>query len=102
MSSELEVRSPKKNSPQRKLRSEIPEEHRLTDDARLEWLWSQRLIVVHSIYNRTTNVRDKMAAALVLGAAWQANLASIELLLKRLEGGAVPDQEVQEDDSLQL
>uniref|UniRef100_A0AAU8EIS7 Uncharacterized protein n=1 Tax=Microbacterium phage RicoCaldo TaxID=3230836 RepID=A0AAU8EIS7_9CAUD len=80
----------------------IPEEHRTTDDTRLEWLWMQRLIVVQNIYMNTNNNRDRMAASLVLNAAWSAHLGSIEMLLRRLEGGAVPDQVVLEGDSLPI
>lgn len=84
----------------RRLKSNIPEMHRVSDDARLQWLWSQRLATVQSIYGRTTNIRDKMAATLVLQAAMSANLPSIELLLRRLEGGAVPDEVLLEEDGL--
>lgn len=84
----------------RKLRSNIPAEHRTSDDSRLQWLWSQRLATVQSIYSRSDNVRDKMAATLVLQATMSANMPSIELLLRRLEGGAVTDEAVQEGDSL--
>ena len=86
----------------RKMLSNIPEEHRITDDARLEWLWMQRVIVVQNIYMKTNNNRDKMAASLVLQAAWSAHLGSIEMLIRRLEGGAVPDQVVMEGDSLPI
>ena len=78
----------------RRAPSNIPEEHRTTDDTRIQWLWNQRLIVVQNIYMNTGNIRDRMACALVLGAAWQANLPSIELVFKRLEGGSVADSEV--------
>lgn len=88
--------------PVRKMLNNIPEEHRGTDDSRIEWLWSQRIIVVQNIYVKTDNPRDRMAANLVLDAAWSANLPSIELLLRRLEGGAVVDTAVQEDESLQI
>ena len=88
--------------PVRKMLSNIPEEHRITDDARLEWLWMQRVIVVQNIYMKTNNNRDKMAASLVLQAAWSAHLGSIEMLIRRLEGGAVPDQIVMEGDSLPI
>ena len=88
--------------PVRKMLSNIPEEHRITDDARLEWLWMQRVIVVQNIYLKTNNNRDKMAASLVLQAAWSAHLGSIEMLIRRLEGGAVPDQIVMEGDSLPI
>ena len=83
---------------QRRMLSNIPEEHRRTDDTRAEWLWNQRIIQVQHIWENTNNVRDKMMCALVLGAAWSANLASIELLFKRLEGGAVADTEIIDDD----
>ena len=84
----------------RRMLSNIPEEHRVSDDTRLEWLWMQRVIVVQNIYSKTDNNRDRMAASLVLQAAWSAHLGSIEMLLSRLEGGAVPDQIVLEGDSL--
>jgi hypothetical protein len=86
----------------RKLLSNIPEEHRVTDDARLEWLWNQRMATVQKIFSETNNVRDRMAATLVLSSTMLANLASIELLLRRLEGGAQSDQAIQEDDSLPI
>ena len=81
----------------RRMMSNIPEAHRLTDDTRIQWLWNQRLIQVQHIYSNTKNIRDRMACALVLGAAWSGNLPSIELVLKRLEGAAQPDTEVIED-----
>lgn len=86
----------------RRYRSNIPVKHRVSDDSRIQWLWNQRLIVVQSIYYRTNNARDKMAAALVIQAAWAGDLQSIELVLRRLEGGAVPDEAIQEDGSLVL
>ena len=84
----------------RRLMHNIPDEHRGTDDQRLEWLWMQRIINVQSIYTHTNNARDKMACSLVLAAAWSANLGSIEMLLRRLEGGPVLDEQVLEDESL--
>lgn len=86
----------------RAMLTNIPEEHRLTDDSRFEWLWMQRVIVVQNIFMKTNNARDKMACSLVLAAAWSANLGSIEMLLRRLEGGAVPDSVVQDGDSLPI
>lgn len=83
----------------RRMPSNIPEEHRTTDDTRIMWLWNQRLIVVQNIYLNTKNIRDRMACALVLGAAFQGNLASIELVFKRLEGGSQVDTEIVEDDT---
>ena len=86
----------------KRLRHDIPEEHRVTDDARIEWLWNQRTAVVQSIFMNTRNIRDKMAATLVLTATLSANLQSIELVLLRLEGGSKSDQAVLEDDSLPI
>lgn len=89
-------------NPNRRMLTNIPEEHRTTDDTRMEWLWMQRIILVQNIYLKTNNARDKMACSVVLSAAWSANLGSIELLLRRLEGGAVQDSVVLEDDSLPI
>jgi hypothetical protein len=86
----------------KRLKSNIPEEHRASADTRVQWLWNQRLIVVQSIYMRTDDILDKMAATLVIQAAWSGHLPSIELVLKRLEGGAIPDQAIVEEDSLVL
>jgi hypothetical protein len=86
----------------RRMLTNIPEEHTASDDTRLEWLWMQRIIVVQNIYSKTTSARDKMAASLVLNAAWMANLPSIEILLRRLEGGSVQDTAIQEDETLPI
>ena len=85
---------------QSQLRVNIPEAHRVSDDTRLAWLWNQRLSVVQSIYMGTKDLRDKMAATLVLSCTiGGGQLPSIELLLKRLEGGPESDEAVQEKDS---
>lgn len=87
---------------QRTLRREIPEEHCGSNDSRLEWLWMQRSAQVQNIYINTKSPLTRMACALVLSAALAANLPSIELLLRRLEGGAVTDTTIQEGDTLVL
>lgn len=84
----------------RKLRNGIPEAHRRSNDSRLAWLWGQRLATVQSIKMNSTDVEDVMAATLVLAATMVGYLPSIELLLQRLEGGAVTDEEVVERDSM--
>jgi hypothetical protein len=86
----------------RRLFHNIPEEHRASDDTRFEWLWMQSLAQVMSIRENTDNIRDRMAASLVLTAAWMARLPSIELLLQRLEGAAVADSELEEGETLVL
>lgn len=80
----------------------IPEKHRVSDDSRIQWLWNQRFEVVQTIFSFTDNVRDRMAATLVLSATLSAHLPAIELVLRRLEGGAVPDQVVQEEEALPI
>jgi len=84
----------------RRLRSTIPADHRATNDTRIQWLWSQRLAVVQNIKMQSPDVQDVMAATLVLSATMAAHLPSIELLLTRLEGGAVSDRVVVEQDSM--
>lgn len=84
----------------RRLTKEIPREHQKSNDTRIMWLWSQRLAVVQQIKMQSPDVQDQMAATLVLTAAMAAYLPSIELVLRRLEGGAIPDEEVVEQDSM--
>jgi len=84
----------------RRLRSEIPAEHRTSNDTRFQWLWMQRLATVQSIRTNSKDIQDRMAATLVLSAAMGAYLPSIELLLQRLEGGAVTDEAIVEQDSM--
>lgn len=86
----------------RKLRSEIPREHRASNDTRLMWLWSQRLAVVQNIRQNSPDIQDVMACTLVLSAAMASYLPSIELLLRRLEGGSVSDQEVLDGETMPL
>jgi len=87
----------------RKLRSNIPKEHRVSDDSRLQWLWNQRMAVVQNIYVSTPDIRDRLAATLVISATISANLPSIELLLRRLEGGSQSDESVLEgEESLSI
>lgn len=86
----------------RKLRSEIPREHCTSDDARIVWLWNQRMATVQSIFMRSRDVKTRMAASLILNAAFAQQLPAIVLLLQRLEGGAVTDQAILDSDSMPL
>ena len=86
----------------RALRLEIPDAHCTSDDSRIMWLWNQRMIVVQSIYVHSKDIRSKMAASLCLTAGYSNDLGAIELLLRRLEGGAKSDEAVVEEDSLPL
>lgn len=86
----------------RRLRHNIPEEHRATDDTRIQWLWMQSVAQVMGIRENTDDIRDRMACTLVLSAAWMGSLPAIELVLQRLEGAAVPDTLIEEDETLVL
>ena len=78
----------------RRFRGEIPAEHCGSADTKLRWLWNQRFGTVQSIWQNTTDGDTKAACALVLNAAYVGNLASISLLLQRLEGGAKTDEDL--------
>lgn len=86
----------------RKLRTETPRDVKSSSDTRLEWMWDQRLAVVANIYYRSPDILDRMAARLILDAIMAMNLASIELVLQRIEGAPVSDQTIVEGDSLVL
>lgn len=87
---------------QPRLLNAIPRKHQSSDDTRLLWLWNQRLAVVQNIYLNSTDLRDKMAATVILTATiGGGQLPAIELLLRRLEGGAVSDETIQEKASTQ-
>jgi hypothetical protein len=88
--------------PIRRPRTQTPKSVKDSTDTRMEWLWDQRLEVVGTIYLRSPDLLDVMAARTVLDATLSANLSSIELLLQRIEGGAVSDQTIVEGDSLIL
>ena len=76
----------------RKFRHEIPEQHRSSLDTRLTWLWNQRFGTVQQVWLASPDVEDKLAATVILQAIVGADLNNIQLLFKRLEGGAVPDE----------
>ena len=74
----------------------IPESHRKSLDTRIQWLWGQRFGAVQSIWRDSKDVLDHTAATLVLQAVMAQDLNSIELLFQRLEGGAVVDDKLAE------
>ena len=83
-------------TPTLKFRKRIPKEHQQSLDTRLIWLWNQRFGTVQSIYQSSKDVQDKLACTLILQAILGKDLASIELLLYRIEGGAEDDSIVAE------
>lgn len=85
----------------RKFRHEIPDKHRSTLDTRLQWLWNQRFGTVQQVWKDSPDYNDKLAATIILQAIIGTDLNNIQLLFKRLEGGAVPD-DVQLDGVLHI
>ena len=77
---------------QRKYRKQVPEAHRRSVDTRLLWLWRQRFGTVQTIWKDSPDILDRTACTVFLQAVLGKDLDSIELLFKRLEGGAVDDQ----------
>jgi len=84
--------------PIRRWRNEVPESHRTSLDTRLHWLWHQRFGTVQMVYTRSPDILDRTAATLILQAIMAQDLASIQQLFQRLEGGAVFDQEIADND----
>lgn len=88
MSAELEV--------VRKFRKQVPDAHRQTLDTRIAWLWNQRFGTVQTIWKDSPDTLDRTACTLILQAIMAKDLASITLILQRLEGGSIPDESVLE------
>ena len=82
----------------RKFRKQIPEAHRNSLDTRLMWLWHQKFGTVQMVWKESPDVLDHTACTLILQAIMSKDLASIELLFRRLEGGAVYDEELLEQE----
>ena len=78
----------------KKYRSSIPAEHLTSIDTKLRWLWNQRFGTVQKIWQETPDADTKAAATLCLNAAYLGDLAAINIILNRLEGGVLTDQEL--------
>ena len=68
--------------------------HRGSLDTRLQWLWNQRFGTVQTIWKDSDDILDHTACTLVLQAILARDLPSIELLFHRIEGGSLPDQDL--------
>lgn len=77
-----------------KFRTSIPKEHQGSLDTRLAWLWHQRFGTVQTIWKDSKDVLDKTACTLILQAVMAEDLDSILHLFQRLEGGALVDSEL--------
>lgn len=86
----------------RKFRGQIPDAHRSSLDTRIQWLWHQRFGTVQTIWKDSPDVLDHTAATLILQAIMAKDLESISLVLQRLEGGSVSDQQVLEQQTMRV
>lgn len=88
--------------PTRKFRKSIPEAHQASLDTRIHWLWHQRFGTVQMIWKESKDVLDHTACTLVLQAIMAKDLDSIAQLFQRIEGGAVGDTEVLEQETMRV
>lgn len=74
----------------------MPDSHRKSLDTRLWWLWNQRLGTVQRVWQASQHgdVLDHTAATLILQAIIGKDLASIQQLFRRIEGGPILDEEL--------
>ena len=82
----------------RRFRKEVPSKHRQTLDTRLMWLWNQRSGTVQAVWEGSPDMLDHTAATMILQALFGKDLNSIALLIRRLEGGALTDDVIVEQD----
>lgn len=87
---------PVDNTPSYKYRGSIPEIHKTSLDTRLRWLWNQKFGVVQTVWRDSKDVLDHTAATMILQCIMAKDLQSIEMLFQRIEGGAIPDDEIME------
>jgi hypothetical protein len=84
------------NTPAYKYRGSIPDQHKGSIDTRLRWLWNQKFGVVQTVWRDSKDVLDRTAATMILQCIMAQDLQSIEMLFQRIEGGAVTDDQVME------
>ena len=85
-----------------RFRREIPEDHRLSLDTRVKWLWNQRFGTIQTVWISSPDPLDKMAATLFIQSIMGGDLEAINLLFQRLEGGALADEEVLERKTMRI
>lgn len=78
----------------KKYRQAIPPEHCGSIDTKLRWMWNQRFGTVQKIWQTTEDADTKAAATLLLNAAYAGDLSAISVVLNRLEGGALTDEDL--------
>ncbi len=85
----------------RRYRSQVPRDHRASLDTRVQWLWNQRFGTVQTVWKDSPDMLDVTAATMILQAIMAKDLNNIQLVFKRLEGGAIGDEAIA-DESLVL
>jgi hypothetical protein len=88
--------------PIRRYRGQVPQEHRVSLDTRLLWLWHQRFGTVQTIYSTSPDILDVTAATLILQAIMAKDLKSIQQLFGRLEGNPLYDTETMERGAVRI
>ncbi|QIN93932.1 hypothetical protein SEA_HANNABELLA_49 [Microbacterium phage Hannabella] len=83
-------------------RQEIPETHRVSLDTRIRWLWNQRFGTVQSVYKNSKDMLDRTAATMFIQAIWARDMNSVQLILNRLEGGPITDEELVQRQALRV
>lgn len=83
---------------QRKYRKRVPKDHQQSLDTRIRWLWNQRFGTVQMVWKESGDMLDVTAATLILQAIMAKDLESIEQIFQRLEGGALIDSEILDQD----
>ena len=74
-------------------RRSIPKEHRASLDTRILWLYNQRFGTIQQVYQSSDDLDDRTVASLFINAIWHKDLDSIAMIYRRLEGGAIMDEE---------
>lgn len=78
----------------KKYRGSIPAEHTTSIDTKVRWLWNQRFGTVQKVWQETDDAETRAAATLLLNAAYVGDLSAINVVLNRLEGGALTDEDL--------
>jgi hypothetical protein len=84
--------------PVRKFRKQVPEAHRQSLDTRIVWLWNQRFGTIQTVWSQSPDLLDHTAATMILQAIIHQDLASIQLIFQRIEGGALEDHVIAEQE----
>lgn len=79
---------------ERRFRNQIPDSHRRSIDTRLAWLWNQRFGTVQQVWQNSRDLLDRTASTLILQAIFAKDLEAVALILQRIEGTSMFDDEI--------